>query len=62
MHNRDELCLEPGLDIMGDMCNGGSNGISDCECGVYDDTKAFDLKVSLVQGFKGTSIVEVMVK
>ena len=62
MHDRDELCLELGLYIMGDVFDGGCDGVLGHERGVYDNNKAFNLKVSLTQGFEGTSIIEVMVK
>ena len=32
------------------------------EWGVYDNAEAFDLEISLVQGFEGASIIEVMVE
>ena len=62
MHDGDELHSELGLYIMGDVFDGGCDGVTGCERGVYDNTEAFNLKVSLVQGFKGTSIVEVMIE
>ena len=43
MHDRDELCSELSLHIMGDMFNGGGNGVPGCEWGVYDDAETFDL-------------------
>ena len=62
MHDGDELCSEPGLHIVGDMFHGGGNGIVGHERGVHDDAEAFHLEISLVQGFEGASVVEVMVK
>ena len=62
MHDRDELHLEPGLHITGDIFNGGGDGVPGCEWGVYDDAKVFYLEIGLVQGLKGASIIEVMVK
>ena len=62
MYDRDELCSELCLHIMGNMFNGEGNGIPGCERRVYNHTKVFDLEVSLVQDFKGTSIIEVMIK
>ena len=38
MHDRDELCLELGLDITGDVFDGGGNGIMCSECGVDNDS------------------------
>ena len=46
----------------GDGILGGGDGILGGEWGVYDDAEAFDLEISLVQGFEGTSIVEVVVE
>ena len=62
MHDRDELHLEPGLYIMGDVLNGGGDGVLGCERGVHDDAKVFYLEISLIQGFEGASIVKVMIK
>ena len=38
------------------------NGIVSCEWRVHNDTEAFHLYVSFVQGFEGASVVEVVVK
>ena len=62
MHDRDELCSEPGLHITGNVFNSGGDGVVDSEWGVHDDSEAFYLEVSLVQGFKGASIVKVVVE
>ena len=62
MHDRDELSLEPGLHISGDVFDGGGDGVVGCEWRVHNDTEAFHLKVGLVQGFKGASVIEVVVK
>ena len=62
MHDRDELCLELVLYIMGDMFNGRSDGVVSSKWGVYDEAKAFDLEVSFVHGFKGATIVEITIK
>ena len=62
MHDRDELRSEPGLHITGDVFDCGGDGVLGGERGVYDDTETFDLEISLVQGFKGASVVEVMIK
>ena len=48
MHDGDKFCSELSLDIMGDMLNGGGNGVPGGEWGVHDDTEVFDLEVSLV--------------
>ena len=47
---------------MGNVFNSGSDGVLSCERGVYDDSEMFNLEVSLVQGFKGASIIEVMIE
>ena len=62
MHDRDKLRSEPGLHVAGDVFHSGCDGILSSERRVYDDAEAFDLEVSLVQGFEGASIVEVMVE
>ena len=62
MHDRDELRSELGLHITGDVFDCGGDGVLGGERGVYDNTEAFDLEVSLVQGFEGASIVEVVVE
>ena len=48
VHDRDELCSEPGLYIIGDMFNGRSDGVPGGEWEVHNNIKAFDLKVGLV--------------
>ena len=48
MHDRDELCLESGLYITGNVFDRGGDGIPGCKGRVDDYTKAFDLEVSLV--------------
>ena len=45
---------------MGDVFNCGGDGILSREGRVHDDAKAFHLQVSLVQGFEGTAVVEVI--
>ena len=50
------------MHIMGNVFNGGGDGVVGCERGIYDDTEVFHLEVCLVQGFEGASIVEVMIK
>ena len=62
MHDGDELRSESGLYILGDMFNGGGDGVLGGEWGGYNDAQAFDLEISLVQGFEGASVVEVMVE
>ena len=62
MHDRDKLCLELGLHIMGDVFDCGGDGVMGGKQGIYDDTKVFYLEVSLVQGFKGASIIKVVVE
>ena len=62
MHDRDELHSELGLHITGDMFDSRSDGIPGGEWRVHDDTKALHLEISLVQGFKGTSIIKIVVK
>ena len=62
MHDRDEFRSEPGLHITGDVFNCGGDGVLSREGRVYDDAEMFNLEVSLVQGFEGTSIVKVMVE
>ena len=47
---------------MGNVFNHGYDRVTGHKGGVYDDIKAFNLEVSLVQGFKGTPIIEVMVE
>ena len=62
MYDGDELCSEPGLYIAGDMFNSGDDRVVSRERGIHDDAKAFHMEVSLVQGFKGASIIEVVIK
>ena len=62
MHDREELRSEPSLHITGDVFDCGGDGVLGSERGVYDDAETFDLEVSLVQGFEGAPIVEVMVE
>ena len=50
------------MHITGDMFDGRCNGVPGGEQGVHDNAKVFILEVSLVQDFKKTSIIEVMVK
>ena len=62
MHDRDEFHLEPRLHITCNVFNGEDNRVPGGEWGVHDDTEAFNLEISLVQGFKGASIIKVMVE
>ena len=62
MHDRDKLRSEPGLHITGDVFHGRGDGVLSCERGVYDDAEAFHLKVGLVKGFEGTTVIEVMIE
>ena len=62
MHDRDKLRSELGLHIMGDVFDSGGDGVLSCERRVYDDAKAFHLQISLVQGFEGTTVVEVVIE
>ena len=62
MHDGDELRSEMGLNIMCDVFDGGGDGVMSGEWGVYDNSKVFDLEVSLVQGFKWATVIEVMVE
>ena len=43
MHDRNELRSEPGLHVMGDVCNCGGDGILSREGRVYDDAETFHL-------------------
>ena len=43
VHDSNELRLEPGLHITGNMLDGGSDGVPSGERGVHDDAKVFDL-------------------
>ena len=54
--------MKLGLDIVGNVLDGRSNGVPGSEWRVYNNIKTFNLEISLVQGFKGTSIIKVMVK
>ena len=47
---------------MGDMFDHRDNGIMGGKWGVHYNTKVFDLEISLVQGLKGTAIIEVMIE
>ena len=47
---------------MGDILNGGGDGVPGCERGIHDNSEAFYLEISLVQGFKGVPIIEVVIK
>ena len=62
MHDKDKLCLELDLHITDDVFDSRCDGVPGGEQRVHDITKAFNLKVSLVQGFKGASIIKVMVE
>ena len=62
MHNRDKLYSESGLHIMGDMLNGWGDRAPGHERGVHDNAEAFYLEIGLIQGFKGASIIKVVVK
>ena len=44
------------------MLDSGGNGVVGCERRVHNDTEMFYLKVGLVQGFEGTSVIKVVVK
>ena len=44
------------------MFDSGSDGVPGHRGRVHNNAKAFNLKVGLIQGFKGASIIEVMVK
>ena len=50
------------MHITGNMLNGRGDEVPGCERGVHNNAEAFYLEVSLVWGFEGASIVEVMVK
>ena len=62
MHDGNELRLELGLHIMGDVFNCGGNGVMGCERGIHDYAKTFHLEIGLVQGFEGTAVVEIMIE
>ena len=62
VYDRDKLRSELSLHITGNMFDGGGDGVASHERGVHDYTKAFYLQVSLVQGFEGTAIIEVMIE
>ena len=47
---------------MGNVFDGGGDRVMGCEQGVYNDAEVFHLKVSLVKGFKGASVIKVVVK
>ena len=44
------------------MFDSGGDGVVSHEWRVHNDAKMFHLEVGLVQGFKGASVVEVVVK
>ena len=48
--------------ITGDVFDSGGDGIVGGKRRVYNDTKAFYLEISLIQGFKGASIIKVVVE
>ena len=62
MYDRDELCSKLGLHITSNMFNHRGDRVVSSEWGVYDDSKMFNLEIGLVQGFKGASIIKVVVK
>ena len=62
MHDGNELCLESGLHVTSDVLNSGGDGVMGHERGVYDHTKAFHLQVGLVQGFKETAVIKIMIE
>ena len=62
MYDGDELRSESGLYITGDVFNCGGDGILSREGRVHDDAETFHLQISLVQGFEGTAVVEVMIE
>ena len=62
MHDRNELCLELGLHIMGNMLDSGGDGVVSHEGGVHNHAEAFYLQVGLVQGFEWASVIEVVVE
>ena len=47
---------------MDDMFDCGCDGVSSREWRVHNNAEAFNLEISLAQGFKEASIVEVVVK
>ena len=48
MYDRDELCLELDLHVMGDMLDGRGDRVPDHEGGVHNNAKAFYLEIGLV--------------
>ena len=62
VHDGDELHSELSLYIIGDMLDCECDGVAGCERGIYNYAKMFDLEVSLLQGFKGVSIVKVVIE
>ena len=54
--------MELGLYITGNVFDSGGNGVVGGKWRVYDDTEAFYLEISLVQGFEGAPIIEVVVE
>ena len=62
MHDQDELHSEPSLHITSNMLDGGGDGISSGEWGVYNDAEVLDLQVGFVQGLKGAAVIKVMIE
>ena len=62
MHNGDELCSEPGLDIVGNVLDSCGNGVSSSEQRVHNDAEVFNLEVGLIQSLERASIVEVVIE
>ena len=62
MHDGDELCLEPGLNVTGNMLNGRGDGIPGGEQRIHNNAEVFNLEIDLIQGFKEASIIEIVVK
>ena len=54
--------MKPGLHIISNVFDSGCNGVVGHERGVYDDVEVFNLEVSLIQGFEGASIIDVVIK
>ena len=44
------------------MFDSGCDRATGHEGGVHDDAEAFDLEIGFIQGFKGVTIIKVMVK
>ena len=53
MHDRDELCSELGLHVMGNMLDGQGDRAPSHEGGVHDNAEAFYLKIALYKASKG---------